>query len=968
MDTLQFLRVILPETDCWYFLAVPAASGKGFGHTPVNSIEELAAKIKYTDENSHHDIYFACSGYREEYVDNPDRKNPGKLRRQHRTHENVNLVKAYWLDLDVGPTEPGKPPKYATQGDALKGLNEFLIATEMPKPMIVNSGYGIHAYWPLNAAVLPGQWNVTAALFKQLTNELGLLADNSRTSDSASILRPIGTHNRKVKDGVAGSVPVTLLYPFEHQPVELVTNQDFHKAVESALRKHGIEPKKDKSESLRVNPDDMVVPVGGYGKVIAIKVAERCNQIKIFRDTGGISEPHWYRSLQVVRLADDGEHMAHEWSAKYEGYTETETASKLAQLKDMGPTLCATFQQDNPDGCKNCPFAGKITTPLQLGAVVESAPPPQIVQLIDGEEKITDLPQVPYPFKRGNADNPGLFIDIGDGAPIKFYPYDLFPFEVVSDQGNGDGRLGIRHHLPREGWREFAVRLELIVSPREFLGQMHKNFVHAENGKYMVAYMEAYLKELQAKQKIKVLHNHFGWVDGEGFVLGNKLYARDGTHHAGLSSLVSNVLTDSYKTVGDHDKWQEVIRKFDRDKLEAHLFTILCGFAAPLVKFTGHGGMVAHMDGYSNAGKTLAARAMASIYGNFAPFKAGQRDTFNARIERMGMLANLPAYLDELTNVPPKDVSELIYMASQGTGKTRLRSDSSTREAAVWNTIVVTSANGSLAGKVQEIKLAPEAELVRLFEYPVVKHAWFEKEMPGLYDTIDENYGTAGPKYIKYLVSLDQNGIKAGVKQMIGLFQDAVGFEGKERFWIALIGCVMYSLWLADASGAVKFDNIQATYQRLWSWCMTQVLRQRGAVHDTQVGAVESLAMFLNANQANRLVVVNSSQLQGEVAVVKQPAQHGELVIEYNQTTQVMSIDQAIIRNFLSKHQMNALEVRRQLIERGIMLDPGSTDKRITMGRGTIYKNAGQTRVWQIDMTKAEQLATILAKDPEVPV
>jgi hypothetical protein len=946
VQTIEFLTAILPG-DCWYFVATPTPGGKGFAHTACRTLEEMAHRIAFLESNTADNIYYACSGYREEYVDRPKEfKGETKLVRSYRIKENVKLVKSFWLDLDVGETEPGKAAKYPDQKAALMALNQFLIQTGLPRPMIVSSGYGIHVYWPLTSAVLPGQWKATAVQLKELTNGLHMLTDPSRTADEASVLRPVGTSNRKIKNGVAASSPVRTLLPLAGQAVTLIDPLVFHGTILSALKANKLDAvDTDKSDTLKVNPSDMIVPVGGYQKVSAIKVADRCQQIKLFKETGGISEPHWYRALQIMPHTIEGEKLAHEWSKVHAGYSPDQTDQKLAQVRDMGPTLCATFASTNPDGCKNCPFAGKITTPLQLGTVLEEAPAPKIKQVVDGAETEITLPNPPHPFKRGSADQSGLYIEIDQGVPVRFYPYDLYPYEIINDSGKNEGSVGVRHWLPKEDWKQFTIPLQHFESQRDFLGRMRNNFVNPENGKYMVAYMDAYLRQLQDQTKIKQLHTKMGWLpEPQQFLLGMKLYTPKGTYPAGVSATVSTKIVNSFHARGAHADWQDAIRKFDRVGLEAHLFSILIGFGAPLFKLTGHGGIIASMLGETNAGKTLCARAMASIYGSFDPFKAGKNDTFNARIERMGMLSNLPVYLDETTNIPAEDVSELMYQISQGVGRTRLRSDSTVREAAEWSTIVLTSGNRSMVGRLMEAKVDPEAELVRLFEYTVRKHSWFEAEMSGIYDVLDANYGTAGEKYIKYLVQLSESDMKQGLRKLSDDFAQQVGFEGKERFWYALVAAVLYGLWCADASGALKLEDTNATYQRLWTWAREQIAHQRGVVTDSKLGAVEALSLFLNAHLADRLVIMENS---GIVAVVKQPAAHGKLGIEYNQSTGILAVSQSLMRNWLNKNQLNPHQIKQDLMKDGIMVR-GDIEHKITLGRGTQFQG-GQTRVWKFD-------------------
>ena len=67
----------------------------------------------------------------------------------------------------------------------------------LPDPMVVNSGRGVHAYWPLNADLDAASWWKLAKVFDAIIKYYGLLADPACTADRARILRPIGTINHK---------------------------------------------------------------------------------------------------------------------------------------------------------------------------------------------------------------------------------------------------------------------------------------------------------------------------------------------------------------------------------------------------------------------------------------------------------------------------------------------------------------------------------------------------------------------------------------------------------------------------------------------------------------------------------------------------------------------------------------------------------------------------------------------------
>ena len=917
METAEFLEAILPP-GCIYFAASPRGTEGAWTHHACNSIPELAAKVLHLDQNGH-TAFYACAGYREERVMGPDKK------WHQRTKGNVKLVKAFWLDIDVG-----KPETYATLQEAIVNLSQFIKALRLPMPTLVSSGYGLHVYWPLTAAIMPGQWRSTALLLKGLTEAHGLLVDTVRTADEASILRPPGTHNRKREP----AVPVTC--SSLSAPVEYET---FHALIQAAASKAKVTAPKEHGAVEGVNPTGLIVPVGGFQAFSAELVASHCNQVRLFMDTGGTTEPRWYAGLQLVNFAENGPEWVHKWSAKYPGYDKAETDKKLAQIKNMGPTLCARFESIYPEGCRGCTYKGKITTPAQLGVTVQDAGPPTVTIHREGVNVTTELPQPPAPFRRGSN---GLFVD-NDGASLRFYPYDLYPIELCYDVESGYEITRVKHVLPKEGEREFIFRSALISSPKDLTMELRDNSVKPENEKHMTAYLNSYLQELQSKTKIRKLYGAMGWNE-EGFLLGHKLYTSTGTHIAGISGKLSHELVNSITTQGSFAEWQKAIKLLDQPGLEPHLFSFLVGFGAPLFSITGYDGALLSMLGDTNAGKTLSATAMLSIYGKYKGLRIGKKDTLNAKIEKMAMLGNLPVYLDEMTNIDAAELSQFVYQISEGRGRSRLRSDSSMRDAATWQTLGITSTNASLVNKLCTGKDNTEAELARILEYRVDRLPFFEAQMTTMYETVSNNYGHAGEKYVEWLVKADRAALRAEINKVVQAIMDKVSFSGKERFWVNTIGAVLYGAAIAQALGLLDFHDFPATYARLFNWSCDLIRQSRHEAVEAKTGDISVIAQFLDANMGSRLVVTQTKMGHSHVmTIIKPPVQ--SLTVRVETHTKAIFIDRKALRKFLVDRQVDYNQTKRSLMEAGVLL---SADRDKTLGAGTSYAG-GQTSTWWLD-------------------
>jgi hypothetical protein len=177
-ETLCFLKRLLCATGTYQATIISDGRARNI---PFDIHEELAAEILRHDRRGQN-IYHACAVYTN-----------GSSRKA----SNVKSMKAFWLDIDCGAEKAKTGVGYATQEEALLALRAFCRAVGLPKPMIVDSGGGLHVYWPLKTAISPSRWKSTADKLKRATKAVGFLADQSRTTDAASILRPVGTHNRK---------------------------------------------------------------------------------------------------------------------------------------------------------------------------------------------------------------------------------------------------------------------------------------------------------------------------------------------------------------------------------------------------------------------------------------------------------------------------------------------------------------------------------------------------------------------------------------------------------------------------------------------------------------------------------------------------------------------------------------------------------------------------------------------------
>ena len=917
MNTAEFLGRIWPNAG-QYCLAI--VTPKGIRHRWFATVHDAAEAAERFDAQGN-TVYHACSSF----TTRVNRKSP-----------NAAFVKSAWLDLDVGDA----PTKFATRLEAATALKDFLARHLLPNPLVVDSGGGFHAYFQFLEDVAVARAEGTARLLKVLAVNDGFKIDPARTADFSSVLRPVGTTNKKYDPPRL----VTALNAPEPCSFEVFTQ-----AILVAARAL---PRKTSLAKINVNAEFLVTQ--SYPLADAQRIADKCAQIGAMRATqGNLSEPHWYSALQVVHFCKDGDEIVHAWSQGHPDYSPEQTNAKIQQIARLGPTTCAVFESRNPGGCAGCAHHGSVTSPIQLGATYHDAPIPERepVELDNDDTELADEQFIapPKPFKRSTH---GIVFTNADGIETLIYPYDLYIQELAFDEAQQYEVTVCRHWLPQEGWLQFAFRSSDVSEDRSFEKTMRDNHVKPGNPKLLRLYVALYAGEIQQRKKMRQMHSSMGWKNGtESFVLGERAYYADGTvKTVGLSPTISKVAA-GFHTRGSLEPWVAATSLLDRPGMEAHALLFAAGAGAPLMKFTGFEGALFNVVGPSNTGKTSMARFFTSMYGDFDVLKLKQKDTDNSKIGRIGMFASLPVYIDEMTNEDTKKISDFVYEITQGRSKLRNRIDGTERDTFPWNTIVVSSSNASLSDKLGVVKANPEAERLRLFEFKMLRQSEFDDSAgEGLYRALADNYGHAGIEYIKYLVT-HQEEVRAGLRTCVEGLKKLSGALSQERMWLASVGCAIYGLSIMERLGLARVSAA-----RIAKWAVLEIRNARGEMDYRKADAIDILGYYLNQFVDNMLVVKEYHAVRStKTEYVVERTCRSEVHMRYDVTRGLLWVEARHLRQIVTEQQENWNDFLTQLRENHALLG----HETMNLGRGTHYSTAGIKCVL-IEMTAPAMGAALL--------
>jgi hypothetical protein len=423
--------------------------------------------------------------------------------------------------------------------------------------------------------------------------------------------------------------------------------------------------------------------------------------------------------------------------------------------------------------------------------------------------------------------------------------------------------------------------------------------------------------------------------------LGRNIFHEDGTREdASLARHVPGA-AKGFHSKGDLNKWIKSTELLDAPGMEPYAFALLCGFAAPLMKFTGFDGAMVSMIGDSGIGKTLLLRWVQSIYGKQSDLMMLRDDTRNALVSRLGVYGNLPLTVDEVTNIDGMELSDLVYRITQGRDKARLTKNAEERKNINgWNTLALVSSNSSLIDKLGGVKHDASAEVNRMFEYDMKMMDCFSGTITSeLFWTINNNYGFAGERYIAWLVQNTQK-VSTGLTLVQEKMDAEIDIHGDERFWSAIAATAIYGGMVAKSLGLIHFDVLKVR-----AWAIRTIRGMRITKEELSGNSVGILAQFLDEHMNNR-IMVRGSAVGGKICTVLNDGPRGPLHIRHEVDTERLYISRNYFKTWLNRKHGSYGRVRADLTKIGALKN---ANRNKVLGGGSSYAGASQP-CWEIDL------------------
>lgn len=977
MDTASFLHRILPAAGVKLLAELVTYKNERTGETEegwryhkFDDIEAMAEAVAQFD-SAGRTVYHACNSFGDWYEDLATGK------RRIRTIRNVKACRALYDDVDCGAEKAAEGLGYATKNEAAAAVQAFIGATRLPKPMVVDSGGGLHLYWPMAADVAPQMWLAMAELKRRLTTHLKLRTDRACDTDLARVLRPAGATNRKKE----APRPVVLKRDCEPIHPEVLLE-----ALNAAVERLGapmLPTVKAKAAASIANPFGALLE-RDYPDSFADIVADHCATIRWFKETGAPDEPLWHKCVGVVKHCEDGREKIHAWSSHYAGYDAAETDAKIDQWS-YGPATCTAIQSCSGNRCDGCAHKSDCVTPLRLGYKNE-APAPELEKIVEAPVGVVEIDKdellkTIWPAnvrKDGNGlsravENP----ETGEVSWVLFSTSVFYPSDLIRNE-EGVWEVTVEYFTQYHTKRHFTMPTENAASADKLAGALaaHTIFLPGKNGKvFAMDHLKSMVLGLQKHRQEIITEETFGWnAEGNAFIIGANVIDEDGkAAPARLSDHIkSSGLGVDFGAAGSRDEWVRLVHEiYDRPGAEMYQFAILAAAASPLVAMVGlsnfHGLPVA-FTGDGGRGKTSACRIACSMWGRGDLFEVSSNkagSTINGLLAMLAIYRHLPVIMDEMTGQSFEQMAEMLYAMSNGQSKRRLNSAGTFAGKHLrWDNIGFISGNMDITGGLATLdRQMAEAVQVRCFEIKVpsdINETVFKgvdfKQLGEV--ELAQNYGVVGRELIRLYLK-NRAKIVTLVHKLRQEFQPSTADETRERFYIDLICFALAAGKIMKAKDLIRFD-LDAI--RKWAFANVKSLRANRA--ERRYSDNDAVGDFINALHERTITTKHLLDMRRQQGTPEVPlgTVRGEPWARKATVDKKFFISARAIGEWAKENGTTATTLRSALDRMGYVVHRAGRSESgnfvMQLGQGTTQAT-GRTKCYELDFSKVHGLTAI---------
>lgn len=342
----------------------------------------------------------------------------------------------------------------------------------------------------------------------------------------------------------------------------------------------------------------------------------------------------------------------------------------------------------------------------------------------------------------------GQYICTDDGVMLAAYgdttvvcPHPIMLSGRLVNLDSGEVRLEVSFRRGAE-WRSVVVEKVILASAAKIIDLARLGIaVDSENAKALVKYFT----DLEAMNYDRLPERHsvarVGWTTSGKFVP----YA-DSVEFDGAPGF--RAVFDSFHPNGDRDAWFKAASKVRNESTIARI-VLAASLASALVSPLHALPFFVHIWGRSGNGKTMLLKLAASVWAS-PNSSEGYVRNFNSTIVGLetaaGFFNSAPLCVDELQVVKNRrDYDDIIYMLSEGQGRSRGSKDGSFQQIKSWQNTIITTGEMPITSD-----FSGAGAISRIIEISCGKERLLS-DYRGLSDTLSHNWGFAGKEFVEGL-------------------------------------------------------------------------------------------------------------------------------------------------------------------------------------------------------------------------
>lgn len=368
-----------------------------------------------------------------------------------------------------------------------------------------------------------------------------------------------------------------------------------------------------------------------------------------------------------------------------------------------------------------------------------------------------------YEVKEDRIDQIVYLNDGPKSKPICYTPLFMTGCALDVDTGTEEVEITFKQ---RRRWKRIWVPKRTVMDMKKLVELSdHGLQVNSVNAKRMIEYLSSFEAFNMDLVKLSYIAKGIGWKtirDRRVFILDKMLLGKDTEVSRNEDDISVEFVAEAgferfvkaMKPRGTYTQWREYI--IEALRYPYACFAFYASFAAPLLRHLKAPNFIIDLWGSTSVGKTTALEVAASPWGNPHKEAGGlvfSWDSTKVFLERMAsFFCDVPIFPDDSQTVDDRTLTSILYQIANGVGKGR-GAIIGIRRNPTWHTVCFSTGERPLTQCTTFS--GAQARTIEIYGSPFPNAGG--SFINDLKQGIRENYGHAGPEFIKGLLSITEN-------------------------------------------------------------------------------------------------------------------------------------------------------------------------------------------------------------------